>query len=53
MLKESVNEVKSMGQFEINFDSKGLASGIYLVKMQAGDFTSTIKMTLLKRRKLF
>ena len=45
---ELLNEVKSSGQYEINFESNGLASGIYLVKMQAGDFTSTIKMTLLK-----
>jgi len=45
---EIVNEVKSSGRYEINFESNGLASGIYLVKMQAGDFTSMIKMTLLK-----
>jgi hypothetical protein len=43
-----VNENKSAGKYEINFESNGLASGIYLVKMQAGDFTSTIKMTMLK-----
>ena len=45
---ELINENKTAGQYEINFESNGLASGIYLVKMQAGDFTSTIKMTLLK-----
>lgn len=45
---ELVNETKSAGKYEINFESDGLASGIYLVKMKAGDFTSTIKMTLLK-----
>ena len=45
---ELVNETKSAGKYEINFESNGLASGIYLVKMQAGDFTSTIKMTMLK-----
>jgi hypothetical protein len=45
---ELINETKSAGKYEINFESNGLASGIYLVKMQAGDFTSTIKMTMLK-----
>jgi len=45
---ELINETKSAGKYEINFESNGLASGIYLVKMQAGDFNSTIKMTLLK-----
>jgi photosystem II stability/assembly factor-like uncharacterized protein len=45
---ELLNEVKSPDRYEINFEAKGLASGIYLVKMQAGDFTSTIKITLLK-----
>lgn len=47
-VKEIVNEEKSVGKYEINFDATGLSSGIYLVKMQAGTFTSTIKMTLLK-----
>ena len=45
---EIVNDVKTSGRYEISFEANGLASGIYLVKMQAGDFTSTIKMTLLK-----
>lgn len=45
---ELVNESKTAGQYEINFELNGLSSGIYLVKMQAGNFTSMIKMTLLK-----
>ena len=45
---EIVNDVKTSGRYEISFEANGLASGIYLVKMQAGDFISTIKMTLLK-----
>jgi hypothetical protein len=45
---ELVNEVKPAGQYEVSFEANGLASGIYLVKMQSGDFTSTRKMTLLK-----
>ena len=45
---ELINENKSAGKYDITFNSNGLASGIYLVKMQAGDFSSSIKMTLLK-----
>lgn len=47
-ITELINEAKTAGKYEINFDAHGLSSGIYLVKMQTGDFTSTIKMTLLK-----
>ncbi len=43
-----VNEVKPAGNYQMNFDGNGLASGTYLVKMQAGNFNSIIKMTLLK-----
>ena len=47
-VEELINENKSAGKYDITFNSKGLASGIYLVKMQAGEFTSSMKMTLLK-----
>jgi len=45
---ELVNEAKPSGKYEINFEANELSSGIYLVKMHSTDFTSTIKMTLLK-----
>jgi hypothetical protein len=45
---ELVNEIKSPGKYEINFEANELSSGIYLVKMQADNFSSTMKMTLLK-----
>lgn len=45
---ELVNGYKIVGEYEINFNAIGLSSGIYLVRMQAGDYTSMIKMTLLK-----
>jgi hypothetical protein len=45
---ELVNENKSAGQHEISFDGNGLSSGIYLVRMQAENHISMIKMTLLK-----
>ena len=43
-----VNEIKQVGQYEISFDGRGLSSGIYLVRMQAENYISMIKMTLLK-----
>lgn len=43
-----VNEVKSEGIHSVNFDASGLPSGVYIYKMQAGDFVQTKKMMLLK-----
>ncbi|RJP78230.1 MAG: T9SS C-terminal target domain-containing protein [Candidatus Zixiibacteriota bacterium] len=39
---------KAAGVHEAVFDGTGLASGIYLAKLQAGDFTQTQKLVLLK-----
>jgi hypothetical protein len=43
-----VNEVRSEGSYNVNFDASNLASGAYLYKLTAGEFTSTQKMLLLK-----
>jgi len=43
-----VNEVKEVGTYEIKFDASNLASGVYLYRMVAGDFTSARKFNLLK-----
>ena len=43
-----VDDIKEQGVYEINFDSKNLASGIYFYKMIAGDYTSVRKMNLLR-----
>jgi hypothetical protein len=43
-----VNEQKDPGNYQVNFESKNLASGIYFYKMMAGDFTFVRKMNLLK-----
>ena len=43
-----VNDVKSAGVHEINFDGSGLASGVYFYTLQTGKFTQTHKMILMK-----
>ncbi len=43
-----VNEEKSPGFYEVNFNAANLASGIYLYRIQADNFVVTKKMILLK-----
>jgi hypothetical protein len=43
-----LNEQKQAGTYEIQFDASELASGIYLYKIESGDFVQTKKMILLK-----
>ncbi len=43
-----VNEEKSNGSYEVEFDASNLSSGIYYYELQAGDFVQTNKMILLK-----
>ncbi len=43
-----VNEEKPAGKYEVNFNASSLASGVYIYKIQAGDFISSKKMILLK-----
>lgn len=43
-----INEEKAPGVYEVNFDGLSLTSGTYLYKLQAGEFSETRKMILLK-----
>jgi hypothetical protein len=43
-----INEEKTPGVYEVNFDATNLTSGTYLYKLQAGDFVQTRKMILLR-----
>ena len=42
------NEVKAPGNYEIEFHTSNIPSGVYFYRLQAGDFVDTKKMLLLK-----
>lgn len=47
-ISELVNEFQSRGFYNVKFDASDLPSGIYIYKLQAGEFSSTKKMILTK-----
>lgn len=47
-IKELVNEIRPAGLHEVSFDGNGFPSGIYFYRIQAGKFSETKKLILLK-----
>jgi hypothetical protein len=43
-----VNDKLKAGEYEVTFDGSMLPSGVYFYKLQAGDFTETKKMLMIK-----
>jgi hypothetical protein len=43
-----VNEIKGPGKYSVNWDASGNASGVYIVRMMAGEFVRSRKMILMK-----
>ncbi len=43
-----VNEVQRAGRYEVQLDATNFSSGIYIYRMQAGEFVDTRKMLLMK-----
>ena len=45
---ELVNDVKSVGSYEVTFDASDLTSGMYVYTITSGNYSATKKMMLLK-----
>jgi len=43
-----VNEVKTPGEYSVQWDPQGQASGVYFYTLRAGDFVATRKLVLLR-----
>jgi len=48
LVAELVNSMRDAGVHEVTFDASNLASGIYLYRIEAGDFSAVRKMVLMK-----
>ena len=43
-----VNDFMDAGMHSVNWDASGFSNGVYFYTVKSGDFTKTMKMTLLK-----
>ena len=43
-----VNDFREAGRYNVMFNGRGLASGMYLYRLQAGNFVSVKKMLVIK-----
>jgi hypothetical protein len=47
-IRTLINEPMETGKYNIDFGAEGLASGVYVYQLRAGNFLSSQKMMLLK-----
>ena len=47
-VKTLVSGVKGQGSYEVDFNASNLPSGMYLYRLQAGNYTETKRMSFLK-----
>ncbi|MCH7963445.1 MAG: exo-alpha-sialidase [Bacteroidetes bacterium] len=47
-VKTVLNEFKQATRYEVDFNASGLASGVYIYRMQVNDFITSKKMILIK-----
>ena len=43
-----VSNVQKAGRYEVNFNASGLASGVYVYRIEAANFTASKKLMLMK-----
>ena len=43
-----INEMRSVGNYEVSFDASHLTTGMYIYRIESGEFTSIKKMLLVK-----
>ncbi|PIW69439.1 MAG: hypothetical protein COW08_07110 [Ignavibacteriales bacterium CG12_big_fil_rev_8_21_14_0_65_30_8] len=48
LLKTLVNEFQIKGKYNVTFNAGSLTSGVYIYKINAGNFTDTKKLVLIK-----
>ena len=48
LVSRLVNRQQSAGRHNVTFDASSLSSGLYLYRIEAGNFVKTRKLTLLK-----
>ena len=47
-VKTLVNEQRNAGSYSVNFSGADLSSGVYIYRLQAGQFTASKRMTFIK-----